>query len=78
LDRYVPQMREICLTVPDAALRKDAETGRWHYTEPDWTKLAQIGNGGGPASAERLAFRRLSHEEGAWLRAAVLGEQQAA
>lgn len=77
LDRYVPQMLEIGLTVPDPACRKDPETGRWQYTEPDWGRLAQIGNGGGPASAQRLAFRRLSHEEGAWLRGAVLGEAAA-
>jgi ring-1,2-phenylacetyl-CoA epoxidase subunit PaaA len=73
LDRYVPQVRELGLTLPDPALRKDEATGRWHYTEPDWSELAAIASGHGPASSQRLGFRRLSWEEGAWVRQAVLG-----
>ncbi|HEY8836275.1 MAG TPA: Phenylacetic acid catabolic protein, partial [Dehalococcoidia bacterium] len=78
LDRYVPQIREMGLTVPDPAVRKDPNTGRWRYTEPDWQKLAVIGNGGGPASSERLAFRRLAYEQGEWVRNAVLRSVPAA
>jgi ring-1,2-phenylacetyl-CoA epoxidase subunit PaaA len=73
LDRYVPQIREIGLSVPDPKVRKDEKSGGWLYTEPDWSVLAAIGNGGGPASAERLSFRRLTWEQGAWVRSAVLG-----
>ncbi|MCL6530076.1 MAG: transposase [Meiothermus ruber] len=51
---------------------RDPETGRWQYTEPDWNKLYAIATGNGPASKERLAFRRLSYAEGAWVREAVL------
>ncbi|MHB8575211.1 MAG: 1,2-phenylacetyl-CoA epoxidase subunit PaaA [Dehalococcoidia bacterium] len=78
LDRYVPQLREIGLTVPDEQVRKDPETGRWHYTEPDWTALAAIGNGGGPASRERLGFRRMTYEQGEWVRRTVLQAAAAA
>jgi ring-1,2-phenylacetyl-CoA epoxidase subunit PaaA len=72
LDRYVPAIWELGFTLPDPALRKDPETGRWQYTEPDWNKLYAIATGNGPASKERLAFRRLSYAEGAWVREAVL------
>jgi ring-1,2-phenylacetyl-CoA epoxidase subunit PaaA len=72
LDRYVPAIWEIGMTLPDPALAKDADTGRWHYTEPDWSRLAAVASGHGPASADRLGFRRLTYEDGAWLRAAVL------
>ena len=41
LDGYVPQIWELGLTVPDPELRKDEETGAWHYTEPDWDELKQ-------------------------------------
>ena len=41
-------------------------------------KLAEIAGGGGPASKQRMAFRRLSYEEGAWLRQAVMGDAVAA
>ena len=78
LDRYVPQIREMGLTVPDPAVRKDPNSGRWQYTVPDWQQLAVIGNGGGPASSERLAFRRLAYEQGEWVRNAVLRSVPAA
>ena len=74
LEGYVPQIRELGLTIPDPALRKDADTATWLYTEPDWEKLRAVVTGHGPASAERLAFRRLSREDVAWVEQAVLAE----
>jgi ring-1,2-phenylacetyl-CoA epoxidase subunit PaaA len=74
LDGYVPQIRELGLEIPDAALRKDVNTGTWLYTEPDWEKLREVVTGHGPASAERLAFRRLSREDVAWVERVVLAE----
>ena len=41
LDGYVPQIWELGLTVPDPELRKDEETGEWHFTEPDWDELGR-------------------------------------
>ena len=73
LEGYVPQIRELGLTIPDPALRKD-ETGTWLYTEPDWEKLRAVVTGHGPASEERLAFRRLSREDIAWVERVVLAE----
>lgn len=72
LDRYVPQIWELGLTIPDPALKKDVQTGRWRYTEPDWSRLIAVVTGSGPASAQRLGFRRLTYEEGAWLRAVTM------
>jgi ring-1,2-phenylacetyl-CoA epoxidase subunit PaaA len=74
LEGYVPQIRELGLTIPDPALRKDEATGTWLYTEPDWEKLRAVVTGHGPASAERLAFRRLSREDVAWVERVVLAE----
>jgi len=74
LEGYVPQIRELGLTIPDPALRKDEETGTWLYTEPDWEKLRAVVTGHGPASEERLAFRRLSREDVAWVERVVLAE----
>ena len=78
IDRYVPQIWELGLTLPDPKLRKDSETGRWDYTEPDWSELYSVVSGNGPASSQRLGFRRLSYEEGAWLRNSLLGDRAAA
>ncbi len=78
LDRYVPQIREMGLTVPDPIVQKDPAAGRWAYSEPDWSKLYAVVSGSGPASAQRLGFRRLSYEEGAWVRNALTGRSLAA
>jgi ring-1,2-phenylacetyl-CoA epoxidase subunit PaaA len=74
LDGYVPQIRELGLEIPDPGLRKDEETGVWEYTEPDWEKLRAVVTGHGPASEERLTFRRLSREDVAWVEKVVLAE----
>ena len=58
LDGYVPQIWELGLTVPDPKLGKDEETGRWHYTEPDWDELRSVVTGHGPKTEDRLDLRR--------------------
>jgi ring-1,2-phenylacetyl-CoA epoxidase subunit PaaA len=73
LDGYVPQIWELGLTVPDPKLRK-RDDGVWEYTEPDWDKLTAVVTGHGPASAERLEFRRLSRAEVDWVSQVVLAE----
>jgi ring-1,2-phenylacetyl-CoA epoxidase subunit PaaA len=72
LNVYVPRIQELGLRIPDPDLRKD-ETGRWHYTEPDWKELYAVVTGHGPMSAERLAFRRLHWAETDWVRTTVMG-----
>jgi ring-1,2-phenylacetyl-CoA epoxidase subunit PaaA len=74
LDGYVPQIRELGLTIPDPALDKDEETGVWHYTEPDWDELKHVVTGHGPATERRLGLRRTSREETAWVRRTILAD----
>jgi ring-1,2-phenylacetyl-CoA epoxidase subunit PaaA len=74
LDGYVPQIWELGLKVPDPKLRKDEESDRWEFTEPDWDELKYVVTGHGPRSAERLEFRRLARERSAWVRQVVLAE----
>jgi ring-1,2-phenylacetyl-CoA epoxidase subunit PaaA len=73
LSIYVPRILELGLRIPDAALARDAGTGRWSYTEPDWSELKAVVTGHGPASEERLNFRRVSFAETQWVRDALLG-----
>jgi ring-1,2-phenylacetyl-CoA epoxidase subunit PaaA len=73
LEGYVPQIRELGLTVPDPRLRR-GDDGVWVYTEPDWDELMAVVSGHGPASQERLAFRRLSRLEVDWVSRVVLAE----
>ena len=71
LDRYVPRIRSLGFVIPDPALQKDEATGRWRYTEPDWDVLKAVVTGNGPATARRLALRRASFADHAWVRQAL-------
>jgi ring-1,2-phenylacetyl-CoA epoxidase subunit PaaA len=73
LEGYVPQILELGLTVPDPSLARGHD-GVWVYTEPDWERLLAVVAGHGPASQERLAFRRLSRAEVDWVSRVVLPE----
>jgi len=73
LDGYVPQILELGLELRDPKLRKNGD-GVWEYTEPDWEKLKTIVSGHGPASQERLDFRRRSRAEIEWIGRTVLAE----
>jgi ring-1,2-phenylacetyl-CoA epoxidase subunit PaaA len=75
---YVPRIREIGLKIPDPALRQDPDSGRWHYTEPDWRELYAVVTGHGPKSRERLEFRRLRYAETQWVRDTVMAAPRAA
>ncbi len=71
LKQYVPRILELELKPPDENLRFDEQAKEWRYTEPDWQEFMDVVRGNGPASAERLATRRLAHDEGAWVRSAL-------
>ena len=72
---YVPRIRELGLTIPDADLRWDETAGEWRYAEPDWNELRTVVTNHGPMSEERLEFRRLNREETRWVRDAILSER---
>jgi ring-1,2-phenylacetyl-CoA epoxidase subunit PaaA len=70
---YVPRVREIGLTIPDADLALDEATAVWAYGEPDWQELRTVVTNHGPKSEERLAFRRDNRDATRWVRDAILG-----
>ena len=69
----MPQIVELGLELPDPKLRRN-DDGVWEYTEPDWDELLAVVTGHGPASQERLEFRRLSRAETEWVSKVVLAE----
>jgi ring-1,2-phenylacetyl-CoA epoxidase subunit PaaA len=68
LQNQVPRLQEVGLRIPDPKLHYDEQAGRWLYSVPQWEVLRAIARNQGPASAERIGFRRLSYEEGQWVR----------
>ena len=78
-DRYITEttMDELGFTLPDPELKKNNETGRWQYTEPDWEEFKRVINGDGPCNKERLEVRRIAEERGRWVREALKSEKTA-
>ena len=76
LDMYVPKIWELDLTIPDEKLRKNEETGKWEYTEPDWDEFIKVINGDGPCNEERLNVRKTAEKRGEWVRKAILGKSE--
>ncbi|RXT50179.1 1,2-phenylacetyl-CoA epoxidase subunit PaaA [Bradyrhizobium betae] len=70
VDATVPQAQYLGLTIPDPGMIQDAE-GHWRYSEIDWTEFKQVLAGNGPCNRDRMAARRKSHDEGAWVREAA-------
>lgn len=70
-NQYVPKIWDLGLVIPDPAFRKNEETGKWEYTEPDWEEFKRVINGDGPCNKERLAVRRWAEDHGAWVRKAL-------
>ncbi len=73
LNKYVPRIRSLGLTIPDPHLRYDEKQKKWWYTQPDWEKFGEIVRyNRGPKSEERIGLRRFAHEEQRWVREAMV------
>ena len=71
LSLYVPKIQELGLSLPDAELRKDPDSGKWLFGDPDWAEFFAVIRGNGPCNAERLAVRKAAEVNGAWVRKAL-------
>jgi len=71
VDVCVPQAELLGVTLPDPALRWNAERRHYDFTPPDFGELTQVIRGHGPCNRQRLEHRRQVHEEGRWVREAA-------
>ncbi len=72
VDATAAQAQVLGMSLPDPALRWNAERGQ-HDTGPiDWTEFWNVVNGHGPCNRERLATRVSAAERGAWVREAAM------
>lgn len=71
LNKIVPELHALGLSLPDPDLRFDEESGNWIHGPIDWDEFWQVIKGKGPANKERMEARVRAHEEGAWVREAV-------
>nr|WP_079528093.1 1,2-phenylacetyl-CoA epoxidase subunit PaaA [Halobacillus hunanensis] len=71
LDKYLPRVFSLGLTVPDETVHYDEEKQRWIYQQPDWNEFKQIISNNGPRSKERLRLREIAYENNRWVRQAL-------
>lgn len=71
IDLTVPQAELIGLTIPDADLKWNEETGHYEHGPIDWNEFNQVIAGHGPCNKERLDARRKAWDDGAWVREAA-------
>ena len=76
IDATVPQAHYLGLEIPDPKLRFDEATKHWETGPIDWDEFWRVVKGEGPCNRQRLAHKRKTHEEGAWVREAALAYAQ--
>lgn len=71
IDKTIPQVEYLGLTVPDPDLKLNEETGHYEFGPIDWDEFYNVIKGNGPCNAQRLEARQKAHAEGAWVREAA-------
>lgn len=71
LDKYLPRVFSLGLSVPDETVHYDEEKGIWIYQQPDWNAFKKIIKNNGPRSKERLRLREIAYENNRWVRQAL-------
>ena len=72
VDATLPQGQFLGLTFPDPDLRLDEASGHWQYGEIDWSEFKRVVAGDGPMNTQRMAHRRQTEADGAWVREAAM------
>ncbi len=72
VDAMVPQAQFLGLTIPDADLKQNAESGHWEFGTIDWSEFKRVLAGDGPCNKERMDVRQKAHADGVWVREAAM------
>ena len=76
VDQTVEQAARIGLTIPDPELRWNEARGHYDFGEIDWDEFQRVLGGNGPCNRSRMRDRRRAHEDGAWVREAMLAHAE--
>jgi len=71
LDKYMPRVFSLGLTVPDETMHHDDVQEKWIYQQPDWNEFKQIIQNKGPRSKARLKVREIAYSNNSWVREAL-------
>ena len=71
VNKIVPELHVLGLTIPDPELHYDEESGNWLTGEINWDEFWRVIKGHGPCNKERMEARIQAHEDGRWVREAL-------
>ena len=72
VDQTAVQAAHIGLVIPDPLLKWNEALGHYDFGPIDWDEFNRVLAGNGPCNRARLAARRKAHDEGEWVRDAML------
>jgi len=76
IDQTAPQIEVLGLEHPDPDCKWNEERGHYDSGEIDWDEFWSVINGNGHCNRQRLQHHIQVHEEGAWVREALVAYQQ--
>lgn len=71
VDKIVPELHALGLSIPDSALHLDEASGHWVFGPINWAEFWRVVKGRGPCNKERMEARQRAHVEGKWVREAL-------
>ena len=76
IDQTAPQIEFLGLEHPDKELEWNEERGHYDSGEINWDEFWRVVNGDGHCNRQRIQHHVRAHEEGAWVREALVAYQQ--
>ncbi len=76
VDQTAEQARHVGLRLPDAALEWNEARGHYDFGAIDWEEFRRVLAGNGPCNRARITARRAAHEDGQWVRDAMLAHAE--
>jgi len=76
MDKIIPELHSLGLSLPDPELHFDADSGHWAGGLIPWDEFWRVIGGNGPSNRERMEARISAHEEGQWVREALAAYAQ--
>ncbi|MGE5223521.1 MAG: 1,2-phenylacetyl-CoA epoxidase subunit PaaA [Omnitrophica WOR_2 bacterium] len=71
LNKIVPELHALDLSIPDPDLHYDAAARNWVHGPIPWDEFWRVVKGFGPCNKERMEARIQAHENGEWVREAL-------
>lgn len=76
IDQTAPQIEYLGLDHPDKELKWNEERGHYDSGEINWDEFWRVVNGDGHCNRQRIQHHVRAHQEGGWVREALVAYQQ--